>query len=219
MEKESRGSSQLTRKIGLFTATSIVVANMIGTGIFTTTGIMAEILPNLGWILLCWLFGGIIAISGALCYAELATRMPEAGGEYVYLKKLYHPALGFLTGWTSFIVGFSAPIAASAMGFAEYTFAGIDIQSLGLSTFGFTMLKKAVAIAVILIFILIHYLGLHLGSRVQNVLTILKIVIISGLACAGLALGKGGYLNFSSKVGSSSGGFAIGTAMILVMFS
>ena len=113
-------SSQIRRELGVFTATSIVVANMVGAGILTTTGKMAEHLPGSGWVLFCWIFGGLIAMAGALCYAELATRMPEEGGEYVYLKKLYHPALGFLTGWTSFIVGFSVPIAVSGWGFAEY---------------------------------------------------------------------------------------------------
>jgi APA family basic amino acid/polyamine antiporter len=88
---------------------------MIGAGIFTTSGIMATYLPGPLWVVVCWLLGGILAMCGALCYAELATRMPEEGGEYIYLKTLYHPLLGFLTGWTSFFVGFSAPIAASAL--------------------------------------------------------------------------------------------------------
>ena len=76
---------------------------MIGSGIFVTSGFMAKHLPGSAWILLCWIFGGFIALAGALSYAELATRMPEEGGEYVYLKKLFHPLLGFLTGWTSFL--------------------------------------------------------------------------------------------------------------------
>jgi len=118
----------LGRTLGLFTATAIVVANMIGSGIFTTSGIMAAQLPGSGWVICCWLLGGLIAISGALCYAELATRMPQAGGEYVYLKRLYHPSLGFLTGWTSFFVGFSAPIALSALGFTEYLLSLIHIS-------------------------------------------------------------------------------------------
>ncbi|MBW1717925.1 MAG: amino acid permease, partial [Deltaproteobacteria bacterium] len=112
----------MERKIGPVTATSIVVANMIGAGIFTTSGIMAGQLPSSGWILICWFLGGLIALAGALSYAELATRMPKVGGEYVYLKKIYHPSIGFLTGWTSFFVGFSVPIAASAMAFSEYIF-------------------------------------------------------------------------------------------------
>ena len=108
-------NTELKRDVGLFSATSIVVANIIGAGIFTTSGILAGMLPSPGWVLACWILGGSIAIAGSFCYAELATRMPEEGAEYVYLTRLYHPALGFLTGWTSFIIGFSAPIAASAI--------------------------------------------------------------------------------------------------------
>jgi len=137
------------RKIGHLTATSIVVANMIGAGIFTTSGIMAVQLPNHAWVLGCWIFGGLVTIAGALCYAELATRMPEVGGEYIYHNRLYHPLLGFLTGWTSFFVGFSAPIAASAMGIAEHLSISVNLP---ISNIPLTMiiLKKSVAGFIIL---------------------------------------------------------------------
>jgi APA family basic amino acid/polyamine antiporter len=209
----------LERKLGTFSATAIVVANMIGTGIFTTSGLLAAQLPSPGWVLLCWIFGGMIAIAGALCYAELATRMPEAGGEYVYLKKLYHPALGFLAGWTSLIVGFSAPIAAAAMGFSEYIYAGLDSQLLHLNSTQLIFFNKGIAIAVILIFTSLHYLGLRLGSRVQNVLTILKILILVGLTSLGLIFGNGSGPKLSLKGVETSGVMAIGTAMMLVMFA
>ncbi|MCP5047775.1 MAG: amino acid permease [bacterium] len=113
----SEPESLLPRQFGVVTATALVVANMVGAGIFTTSGIMAGQLPGPFWVLACWCLGGLIAMAGALCYAELATRMPVEGGEYIYLKRLFHPSLGFLTGWTSFFVGFSAPIALSALGF------------------------------------------------------------------------------------------------------
>jgi len=87
-------NAETKREIGTGSGTSIVVASIIGAGIFTTSGIIAGMLPGPGWVLACWAVGGLIAIAGSLCYAELATRMPEVGGEYVYLKKLYHPALG-----------------------------------------------------------------------------------------------------------------------------
>jgi APA family basic amino acid/polyamine antiporter len=209
----------LERKLGAFSATAIVVANMIGTGIFTTSGLLAAQLPSPGWVLLCWIFGGVIAITGALCYAELATRMPEAGGEYVYLKKLYHPALGFLAGWTSLIVGFSAPIAAAAMGFSEYIYVGLDSHLLHLNSTQLIFFNKGIAIAVILIFTSLHYLGLRLGSRVQNVLTILKILILVGLTSLGLIFGNGSGPKLSLKGVETSGVMAIGTAMMLVMFA
>jgi len=215
----NNSNSQVVRKLGTFTATSIVVANMIGTGIFTTSGIMASHLPGPGWILSCWLFGGLIAISGALCYAELSTRMPEEGGEYLYLKNLYHPSLGFLTGWTSLFVGFSAPIAASALSFSEYIFAGLNLQSTTGQVTELFFFKKLTAIAIIVIFTFIHYLGVRLGSGVQNFLTVLKILIVLGLAGTGIALG-GGDLSSLSFTGYETQGFlGIGTAMMLVMFS
>ena len=212
----------LQRKLGPLTATAIVVANMIGAGIFTTSGIMAAQLPGPAWVLFCWLFCGLIAISGALCYAELATRMPEAGGEYVYLRRLYHPALGFMTGWTSFFIGFSAPIALSALAFSEYLFAGLAHRFPASSPQQFWLIKKAVAVAVIATFTALHYVGLRLGARVQNLLTALKIAIILGLACAGLAFGSGDWANLSFDVSGSAGrggGMALGAAMIMVMFS
>ena len=110
----------LQRKLSLFPATNIVVANMIGAGIFTTSGLLLAELNDPKVMLLLWIVGGILAICGALSYGELGAAMPGAGGEYYFLSRLYHPIFGFLSGWVSFIVGFSAPIAASAMGFSEY---------------------------------------------------------------------------------------------------
>ena len=219
-QKDStNGNGHIEREIGLFTATSIVIANIIGAGIFTTVGIISGFLPGSGWVLACWAFGGLIAVSGALCYSELATRMPEEGAEYTYLKRLYHPLLGFLTGWTSFFVGFSAPIAASAMGFTEYLFAGLNGGAVMLDSGSVIIAKKAAAVAIIGIFTFLHYVGLRFGSRVQNVLTVVKIAIVLGLAGAGLAAGGGHLPALSFGGGGSFNWVAIGTAMMLVSFS
>ena len=215
--QEKVRNANITRNLGIVSATALVVANMIGTGILTTSGIMAQYLPDALWVIGCWLFGGLIALSGALCYSELATRMPEEGGEYIYLRKIYHPSLGFLTGWTSFFVGFSAPIAASALSFVEYLFAGLNISSGGM-TDDLILLKKSIAIGIILIFISIHYVGLRLGAAVQNVLTMLKVLIIGGLAALGIL-----YAANPGPSGAAAGpgdtGMGIGVAMMLVMFS
>ncbi len=221
MEKlsTSNGNTGIIRKYGAVTATAIVVANMVGAGIFTTSGIMASNLPGAGWVLLCWIGGGMIALSGALCYSELATRMPLGGGEYVYLKKLYHPSLGFLTGWTSFFVGFSAPIALSALGCAEYLFAGFANVLPEMDPGQAALYKKFVAIAIISVFTGIHYVGGKLGPGVQNFLTAVKILIIVGLAFSGLIFGRGDWSNISLDISGESGNIAIGTAMIMVMFS
>ncbi len=212
----------LNRRISGTTATSIVVANIIGAGIFTTSGIMAQGLPSAAWVLGCWVFGGLIAMAGALCYAELATRMPDEGAEYLYLRRLYHPVLGFLTGWTSFVVGFSAPIAASAMGFSEYVFAGADWNFLGADPARLAIWKKGAARVVVALFTFVHYAGLRAGSIVQNLLTGLKIAIIVGLAAAGLVMSGGRALPVVTTATPDGGTFdwtALGTAMMLVMFA
>jgi APA family basic amino acid/polyamine antiporter len=206
----------LERKIGPATAGSIVVANMVGAGIFVTSGILAARLPGPGWVLACWLLGGLIALSGALCYAELATRMPEVGGEYVYLKKLYHPILGFLTGWTSFVVGFTVPIAASALAFSEYIFSASGAPATGATS---ALPKKALALAVIALFTLIHYRGLRTGGRVQNVLTALKILIIGGLALAGAFAVRAPFSALALPSPGSGTLLGFGTAMMMVMFA
>ncbi len=202
---------------GLFTVVSIVVANMVGAGIFTTSGLLAGRLPGPGWVLLCWLAGGLIAMSGALSYAELATRIPESGGEYIYLKKLFHPSLGFLTGWTSFIVGFSVAIALSALGFSEYIFSSLQYIFPVSDPAMLVYLKKATGVGVILLFTALHYMGQRAGAAVQNMLTILKISIVLLLSIAGLFLG-GGISPFTLS-GGGSGTLATGSAMIMVMYS
>ena len=118
--KENASENGLQRKLGLFPVTNIVIANMIGAGIFTTSGLLMGDLHNPSILMVLWIVGGIIALCGALCYSELGAAIPKAGGEYIYLSKLFHPLFGFLSGWVSFFVGFSAPIAASAIGFSEY---------------------------------------------------------------------------------------------------
>lgn len=112
--------SGLERKLGLFPVTNIVIANMVGAGIFTTSGLLMSDLKDPRLMLGLWAVGGVIALCGALSYGELGAAIPKAGGEYAFLSKLYHPLFGFLSGWVSFFAGFSAPIAASAIGFSEY---------------------------------------------------------------------------------------------------
>ncbi len=112
--------SELPRRIGGFTAGCVLVSNVVGSGIFTTTGFMARDLGHPGLILGIWFFGALLALAGALSSSELGAALPVAGGEYAYLRRAYGPCVGFLSGWTSFTVGFSAAIAAGAMSFAAY---------------------------------------------------------------------------------------------------
>lgn len=204
----------LRRHLATGTATSIVVANMIGTGIFTTTGLMVARLES-GWlVMLCWLFGGLLALCGALSYAELAVSMPRAGGEYVYLREIYGPLPAFLTGWTSFFVGFSAPIAATGTAFAAYLSAAGILPHTPLA-------EKAAAIGILLIFTAIHYCGVRLGARVQNLLTGLKLALLAGLVAAGLASGRGNwvYLKSSSAFWAPGRWSQLGIALLWVMFA
>jgi APA family basic amino acid/polyamine antiporter len=207
------------RNIGATTATGVVVANMVGAGIFTTTGFMAANLPGPGWVLACWAAGGLIALAGALCYMELATRMPVVGGEYAFLTKLYHPSLGFLTGWTTLIVGFSAPIAASALGFAFYFTAGVVGPSAQQGFWAAPWVTRGIAVAVILLFTGVHSVGVRLGSGVQNTLTALNVMLILALAGAGSLVAGNGHVVAVPVAGDTGGRMALGTAMLLVMFA
>src|SRR5690349_4761003 len=110
----------LLRQIGFFSATALVISNMVGTGIFGFTGYMAGDLGSAGLILMCWAVGAVFALAGALSYSELGINFPSSGGEYVYLTHAFGPEWGFMTGWVSFFAGFSAPIATAALAFSDY---------------------------------------------------------------------------------------------------
>lgn len=211
----------LQRKLGLFPSTNIVIANMIGAGIFTTSGLLMTGLGNPLWMVILWVAGGIIALCGALSYGELGAAMPGAGGEYLFLSKLYHPVFGFLSGWISFIVGFSAPIAASAMGFSEYLCRALP-QIAGNDIINEIWTKKIISVSVILIFSFIHYRGIKTGTRLQNLLTLLKVLLIAILLVAGFSSGKGSFSNFVTDVPDGRGfpGWKItGLSLMWIMFA
>ncbi len=192
--------NHLPRKIGLFSASNIVIANMIGAGIFTTSGLLMTGLNNPWLLIILWVVGGIVALCGAFSYAELGAAMPQAGGEYVFLSRLYHPVFGFLSGWVSFIVGFSAPIAASAIGFSEYFFRAfpglLDASHSGV--FMSAHLDKILAILIIMLFTFIHLRGLEFGAKVQNYLTLLKVGLIVVLIFLGISFGNGNFSHFTA---------------------
>src|SRR5579871_3096482 len=106
--------------VSCVTATAIVVADMVGVGVFTSLGFQVKDITSGFSLLLLWIVGGIVAMCGAVCYAELAAMFPRSSGEYNFLRRIYHPALGFLAGWLSATVGFAAPIALAAMAFSKY---------------------------------------------------------------------------------------------------
>jgi len=215
----------LMRRLGLFTVVAIIVADMVGTGIFTTSGLLMENLRSPVMMIVLWGLGGLIALSGAFCYAELSTAMPYAGGEYLFLSRLFHPLPGFLSGWISFIVGFSAPVAAAAIGMSEYLLEGLpqlapDAPVWGIA--GGIFARKFFAIAIILIFTLLHLQGLKLGARVHNILTVIKLALIVGMIVAGFASGAGNYEHFGQTTPAdySFGGFKnMGLSVMWILFA
>ena len=204
--KNHLDNNELKREIGLFSAVILVVANMVGTGIFTTSGFIMKELGNPQTMLLCWFTGGIFALCGALCYGELGAMFPKAGGEYVFLRESYGKGMAFLSGWISLIVGFSAPIAAAAIAFASYFFRVLPDLSgsqFTLSVLGvriFTISPVTITAAfVIIIFSLIHYHSLRMGAGVQNVLTLFKTGLIVVFVAAGLFTGHGSTDHFAGE--------------------
>lgn len=160
--------------LDLRAATLLVVANMIGSGAFTTLGLQAAGVQNGMALLLLWLLGGIIALCGALSYAELAAALPRSGGEYSFLTRIYGPATGEMAGWVSVTVGFAAPVALAAMAFGRYTATVLPVSAL------------SAGLAALFLTTLLHALDLDLGRRFQVLATLLKVVVILVFCVAGL---------------------------------
>ncbi len=192
--QKNQTEPNLERRLGLFDATMMMVGIVIGSGIFLTTGIMAQSIPSAGLILLVWVAGGLLTFAGALTFAELGAAMPEAGGQYVYLKEAYGPLFGFLFGWILFLVAMCGSIAALSVGFAEYLgyfFPALSTQNFLFSSKIFSLSAgQVVAMSVIVILSVFNYIGVGLGKTIQNVFTISKIGAILILIIAGFLLGK-----------------------------
>jgi APA family basic amino acid/polyamine antiporter len=164
-----------TRQLGLTSATALVVASMIGTGVFTTSGFLLADLHSPSLVLVAWVLGGVLASLGALSYGALARRIPESGGEYTFLSQTLHPAAGFLAGWVSLLVGFSAPLAAAAMGFGEYTRPWLgDLSSRWVGTL------------LIVICSGLHAAHVQRGARAQDWTVLLKVCLMVALIGYGL---------------------------------
>ncbi len=160
-------SPDTKKTVGLFTATSIVVANMVGTGVFTTLGLQVAGIKSIFALILLWVIGGVIALCGALSYGELGAALPRSGGEYHLLSEIYHPSIGFLSGWVSLTAGFAAPTAISAIALGEYTHA--VYPSVPVSHTG--------AVSVVLI-TFVHAASIRWGNFLQNVSTIIKVAVV-----------------------------------------
>jgi APA family basic amino acid/polyamine antiporter len=196
---DERRPEHLERGLGLLDATMIVVGSMIGSGIFITSAESTRLVGAPGWLLAAWALAGLLTITGALCCAELAAMMPRAGGQYVFLREAYGPALGFLFGWSLFLVIQTGTIAAVAVAFARFTgvlwpwvaadnylVAPVRLSSgyaVSLST------EQLTAVALILLLTYTNTRGLQLGKLIQNSFTFTKTAALVGLIVVGLLLG------------------------------
>lgn len=168
-------NKETIKKLGLFTAVNFVIANMVGTGVFTSLGFQLPAISNLTSVLLLWVVGGIMALFGALVYGELGAAMPRSGGEYNFLSRIYHPSVGFLGGWVSATIGFAAPVALASMAFGEYFNRVLPDVSPMLS-----------AIIILSLITAIHCWDVKSGGNFQNVFTIAKISFVVFFIIAGL---------------------------------
>jgi basic amino acid/polyamine antiporter, APA family len=218
--------TSLERRLGPLDAAAIVISNVIGVGIFITPGYIATLLPSRAAILGVWVLGGALAFAGALAYAELAARQPEAGGEYVYLREAFGGLAAFLTGWTSFVAGFSGAIATGGVGIAVYLDRlvpgagnGALIASWHLGPLVVSLSIRAfVAIAVILALALVQIRGVGPGRVLQNSLTSLKVAaLVTFVAVGFLVAGSSTGNAIPSSAPVHVSGWLL--AMVPVMFS
>ena len=202
------------------------MSNVIGSGIFIVPAFVAQGVPNAWAMLSVWLVGGVLAFTGAMAYAELAALRPRAGGEYVYLREAYGPVAGFLTGWTSFVAGFSGAIAAAAIGLATYLGRFLPVAadttaffewSLGILSLRLSP-QSVVALVAIALLSLVHIMGLGPGRVVQNTLAAMKVLILVAFVALGFLIGQGTTSSFESA-GAVVEPSAWVLALVPVMFS
>lgn len=205
-------ASSKSARIGVVTATAIVVANIIGTGVFTSLGFQLRELHSGFTLLMLWIVGGVAALCGALCYGELSAALPRSGGEYHFLARIYHPAIGFMAGWISATVGFAAPIALAAMAFGRYFHGTFDAGS-----------PFAISFAVVWLVTLVHLRNLRVGSAFQVVFTSFKVLLIVTLIAAGFMRGAPEPVSFTPVPSAASalfgGGFAVSLVYVMYAYS
>ena len=219
-------SPALLRQLGVVSATALVVSNIIGVGIFTSTGFLAADLGDPKLVLLIWIVGAICAMAGAFCYSELGVNFPSSGGEYVYLTRAFGPTWGFMTGWLSFVAGFAAPIATNALACAAYLSYFFPNWKDPNAAWVFGSDPFVIRIggpqlfSVILVFIFtaLNIVGLRWSAKVQNFLTGTKLVVIVSFIVLGLAFGHGDWNNFSQVIDRSSPSTSISAQFALSLF-
>lgn len=210
--KSSQPESKLKQKLTLFDMTMIAIGSTIGSGIFLTPSIIAKALPSPKWIILVWIVGGLLSLSGALTFSELGAMMPRAGGVYVYLSRAYGGLVGFLYGWAYFLVVNTGGIAALAVAFSTYFAYFVPLSSVGIKTF---------AICGILLVTVINVLGVKYGAIFSDLFTVLKLLGIAGVVIIGIGWGSVRTTDFSAPLPHLPHGLgsALALAMVGVLWS
>jgi APA family basic amino acid/polyamine antiporter len=208
-------SDGLEKALSPLDAVMIVVGNVVGVGIFTTTGFIVGDLPDARLIMAAWLFGGFLTLLGALTYGELGAMFPRAGGDYVYLRESYGPLAGFLVGWVGFFIINPGSIAALALGFTEYLLP-LAARDAAAPT---PAAQKLTAVTVILAFAAINYFSVRWASRAQNLVSSLSLLIIFLIVGAGFLWGSGDWGHFGYYSQTCSLGDLFGPAMVSVFFT
>lgn len=213
--------SGLVRRVGLRSATALVVANIVGAGIFTTTGFQAADLGDPRWIYLLWVIGGVLALCGALCYGELGAALPHAGGEYVYLRQAYGRGLAFMSAFISLVAGFSAPIAAALKSLVRYLAHFLPWVTADREILGIVSVENLVALVLAWSLVILHSRGVRRGLVWSDWLTAGKVAGIVALILAAFAFGRGRtewIWSAASRDPSVPLGPALGASLVFVMF-
>jgi APA family basic amino acid/polyamine antiporter len=207
----------LYREVGLTSAIFLVIGNIIGIGIYITSGLIVERISSSPWLIGVWILGGLLALTGAICYGKLGTLFPRAGGEYAFLRPTYGPLAAFLSGWSSLVIGFTAPIAASALGLAFYLSNYLPDDLFVSLPLG----RSLIAVGVLLMVTVFISIGLRAGNRLHSLITVLNLLLIVGFSISVLSRSSL-QTNLQPAISGSllqADLPALGSAVVLVMFT
>ncbi|MFO7880569.1 MAG: APC family permease [Bacteroidota bacterium] len=215
MTRSKQTAGKKHYKIGLTAAMAVVVANMVGTGVFTSLGFQVTDITDGFSLLLLWALGGVLALFGAFAYGELGAALPRNGGEYNFLTRIYHPLPGFLAGWVSIFIGFAAPIAAAALAMGDYSLGMLGIDTVD------PVQEKTIATVVVLLIGGVHLMHLKAISGFQTFFTLFKLILIAALIVAGFVLTDDPQISFAPVKSSfqNIGSMPFAASLVWVMLA
>lgn len=215
MNEHAENRSELKRQIGLFTATALVVGEVVGVGIFLTPAEMTKSVGSPLWVLCVWLVSGAMALCGALCFGELAARRPEAGGQYIYLRDAYGEPLAFLYGWMALLVldpGLTAALAIGGASYVAYALGLSDAGDASASGMNFVV-TKAVAVFFVVALALINVRGVRLGGSIVRWLTVAKLGLLLFIVLWGFGMRLGDFSHFTPFAAQREGSLPLAAAL------